>query len=289
MSCRFITWTCAAALLAPLALPHDAAAQGRGRPKHAKSTTTVQEASAGIAPPAGGFRQFGSWLDDASAPTPGEGRTGIGVGYWRMSEGSQVNVPMLDAGYGVNNRLQVSASVPFYRTSVQGTTIGGIDDVYLSAKVTAIDPAGNDRQFGVAVSPVLEMLSAGGEGGRFHYAIPVSVEIRHQPFRAYGSAGYFSRGAFFTGGALEVVTGGGLVFTGALTHSYSMNEDLASDALGISRTRMDVTGGVGYAVTEAMSGYVSLGRSLTSVEQGGTKLALSGGVSIRFVAPKAIR
>ena len=285
MSCRFITLVCAAALLAPLALPHDAAAQGRGRPKRAK-TTTDQASSTGIAAPAAGFRQFGSWLDDASAPTPGEGRTGIGVGYWRMSEGSQVNVPMLDAGYGVSNRLQVSASVPFYRTSFQGTTMRGMDDVYLSAKVTAIDPAATTRQFGVAVSPVLEMLSAGGDGGRFHYAIPVSVELRRQPFRAYGSAGYFSRGAFFTGGALELGTASGLVFTGAVTHSYSMNEDLASDAVGVSRTRMDVTGGVGYAVTEAMSGYVSVGRSLTSIDEGGTIAAFSGGMSFRFKAAK---
>jgi len=277
----------AAFVVASMAMTTTAAAQGRGRPKAPKppATTTPDPGAAPVLPVT--FRQFGSWLDDASAPTPGEGRTGIGVGYWRMSGGSQIDVPMIDLGYGFTDRIQASASVPFYRTSFEGATSRGLDDVYLSVKYTAIDPASNDSQFGLAVSPVMEVLSAGASDGRVHFAVPVSVELRRQPFRVYGSAGYFTRGSVFSGGAIEWVSSSGLAFTGALTQSYSLKEDALLDALGIGRQRVDATAGVAYAIVESAAAYVSVGRSLSSLEEGGTSLSLAGGVSFRFARARA--
>ena len=64
---------------AALTLPREADAQGRGRPKAPKESGSGGEAVAGTAA-ASTFRQFGVWLDDASGPTPGEGRLGIGAG-----------------------------------------------------------------------------------------------------------------------------------------------------------------------------------------------------------------
>jgi hypothetical protein len=277
--------TAATFIVAAVALPFDAAAQGRGRPKGAKTTTTTQQSS-GTTTPTVSFRQFGSWLDDASAPTPGEGRTGIGLGYWRVSGGSQVDVPMIDVGYGLTSRFQVSASVPFYRTTFEGTTVRGLDDMYMSAKFTAIDPAANDAQFGLAVSPVIEVLSAGAPDGRVHFALPVSFELRRQPYRVYGSAGYFTRGSLFSGAAIEWATASGFVVTSALTQSYSTKDDPLSDQLGVSRQRMDLNVGVGYPIAEVAAAYVSVGRSLTSIDQGGTSLGISGGVSIRFASTR---
>jgi hypothetical protein len=231
----------AAALMAPLVAPRDAAAQGRGRPKRPK--TTVSSPSAPETPaPAVSFREFGSWLDDASAPTEGEGRTGIGFGYVRADGGSQFSLPSIDIGYGLSNRVQVGATVPFYHSSYAGTTARGLDDVYLSAKFTAIDPASNSRRMGLSVSPLVEVLSAGSVDGRLHWALPVSMEVRRDKFRVYGSSGYFSRGALFTAGAVESAIGERIAVTGALTQSYSTKEDLVSDAAGISRYRVDATG-----------------------------------------------
>ena len=284
---RIVCISAATFIVAAVAFPQEAAAQGRGRPKGVKTTTTNQQPSATPTTPTVSFRQFGSWLDDASASTPGEGRTGIGMGYWRVSGGSQVDVPMLDLGYGLTNRFQVSASVPFYRTSFEGTTVRGLDDMYMSAKFTAIDPAQNDAQFGVAVSPVLEVLSAGAPDGRLHFALPVSFELRRQPYRVYGSAGYFTRGSVFSAAAIEFAASSGLVFTTALTQSYSTKEDPLSDQLGVGKQRMDVNVGVGYPLAEIAAAYVSVGRSLTSIDEGGTSLGISGGISFRFAAAKA--
>lgn len=282
-----ITVTAATFIVAAVALPNHAAAQGRGRPKTQRPTTQQTSGGTTTPTPAVSFRQFGSWLDDASPATPGEARTGIGVGYWRMSGGSQIDVPMLDMGYGWTNRVQFSASVPFYRTTFDGTTTRGLDDMYLSAKYTAIDPGATDSPFGLAVSPVLEVLSSGAPDGRLHFAVPVSFEMRRQPYRLYGSAGYFSRGSVFTGAALEWAMPSGMVFTGALTHSYSLKEDLASDALGIGKQRADVNAGVGYPFGNVAVGYVSVGRSLTSLDEGGTSLSLAGGVAFRFASSSA--
>jgi hypothetical protein len=283
VSRRILNATAATFIVAAVVVPTPAAAQGKGRPKG--RPTTQQDPAAPS--PTISFRQFGSWLDDASAATPGEARTGFGIGYWRMEGGSQVDAPMVDLGYGLTNRIQVSASVPFYRTTFAGTTSRGLDDMYLSGKYTAIDPASNDQQFGLAVSPVLEVLSSGAPDGRLHFAVPVSFELRRQPYRVYGSAGYFTRGSIFTGAAIEWGLPSGMVVTGALTQSYSTKDDPVSDALGVGRQRMDVNAGLGYPLGTMAVSYVSIGRSLTSLAEGGTSLSVAGGVAFRFASASA--
>ena len=195
---------------------------------------------------------------------------------------SQANVPMLGAGIGITDRLQMSASVPFYNVRYEGGTARGLDDVYLGAKYTLIDPTLTISEFGLAVSPVVEILSAGAPGGRVHFAIPVSMEVRRAPFRVYGSAGYFTRGSVFTGGALEWTTPPRLIVTGVLTQSYSMTADPVLDGLAVGRQRVDVMGSAAYPLGALAAAYASVGRSLSSLEEGGTSLALSGGVSLRF-------
>jgi hypothetical protein len=191
---------------------------------------------------------------------------------------------MVAAGIGVTDRMQLSASVPFYSVNYDGTTTRGVDDVYLSAKYTVIDPTLTLNEFGLAVSPVVEVLSAGMPGRRVHFAFPVSMEFRRLPFRVYGATGYFTRGSFFSGGAVEWTSASGVTLTGGLTQSYSMKEDLSLDTLSIGRQRIDVFAGVARAIGDTMGVSMNLGRSLTSLEEGGTSLAISGGVSFRFSA-----
>lgn len=228
------------------------------------------------------FRQFGSWLDDASAAIPGDGYMSIGVGYWRLSGMSQTNVPMLGAGLGVTDRVQVSASVPFYNLRYDGGTARGLDDVYLGAKYTLVDPTLTISEFGLAVSPVVEVLSPGAPGRRVHFAIPVSMELRRTPFRVYGSAGYFTRGSVFTGGALEWTTPSRLVVTSVLTQSYSVKQNPVLDGQAVGRQRVDVMASAAYTLGTVAAVYGSLGHSLSSPQDGGTSLALTGGVSFRF-------
>jgi len=178
--------------------------------------------------------------------------------------------------------MQVGASLPFYRASYEGGSATGMDDVYLSAKYTLVDPTLTLSEFGLAISPTMEVLSAGSPDGRVHFAIPVSMELRRQPFRIYGSAGLFTRGSFFSGAALEWSSPVGMVLTGALTQSYSLKDDAVLDSMGIGSRRSDVSLGVAYPLGTMAATFVNVGRSLTSLEEGGTSLALSGGISFRF-------
>jgi len=283
-------------LFVGLALPGLAEAQGKGRPKAPRgsspttttptspsaSSSTTPTSTTSAAVPISTYRQFGAWLDDASAAGAGEGYTSIGVGHWRMLGSTQTNLPMLGVGVGVTDRMQVGASVPFYRASYEGGSASGMDDVYLSAKYTLVDPTLTLSEFGLAISPTMEVLSAGSPGGRVHFAVPVSVELRRQPFRVYGSAGLFTRGSFFSGAALEWSAPGGMALTGSLTQSYSLKDDAVLDSIGIGSQRTDVSFGVAYPLGTMAATFVNVGRSLTSVEEGGTSLALSGGISFRF-------
>jgi len=283
-------------LFVGLALPGLAEAQGKGRPKAPRgsspttttptspsaSSSTTPTSTTSAAVPVSTYRQFGAWLDDASAAGAGEGYTSIGVGHWRMLGSTQTNLPMLGVGVGVTDRMQVGASVPFYRASYEGGSASGMDDLYLSAKYTLVDPTLTLSEFGLAISPTMEVLSAGSPDGRVHFAVPVSVELRRQPFRIYGSAGLFTRGSFFSGAALEWSAPGGMALTGSLTQSYSLKDDAVLDSIGIGSQRTDVSFGVAYPLGTMAATFVNVGRSLTSVEEGGTSLALSGGISFRF-------
>ena len=158
-----------------------------------------------------------------------------------------------------------------------------MDDVYLSAKYTLVDPTLTLSEFGLAISPTMEVLSAGNPDGRVHFAVPVSVELRRQPFRVYGSAGLFTRGSFFSGAALEWSSPGGMVLTGSLTQSYSL-ERRCRPRLDGHRPSADgrVSSASPIRLGTMAATFVNVGRSLTSLEEGGTSLALSGGISFRF-------
>ncbi len=281
----------------PSPSPSPSPAPAPTSPSGSSTTTTPTTSSAPAAAETGAvspdvfatsstFRQYGAWLDDASAAAPGEGQTSVGIGHWRMNGMTQTNFPMVGIGLGITDRLQVSASLPFYHASYDGVTARGVDDIYLSAKYVLVDPTLTLSEVGVAISPVVEVLSSGAPDGRVHFALPVNVELRRLPFRVYASGGYFTRGSVFTGGALEWTSPSRITFSGALTQSYSIRSDAELDALGVSARRADVTGSVALPFGQVAAGWVSVGRSLTSLDEGGTKLSLAGGMAFRFNATR---
>ena len=253
------------------------ASHDRGGADRAASTGRGAAAAPATAP---AFRQFGAWLDDATAASRGEGRLGVAAGYWRSSGASVTDIPILDLSLGVTDRFQISAAVPFYRSTYAGVTSRGVDDVYVSGKLVAVDAAASNSGFGLAVTPVLEILSAGYTDDRVHWALPVSVEMRRSPVRVYGSAGYFSRGSVFGSGAIEWATPAGTVITGSLTQSVSTS----SEPTITNASRADVSVGIAHALADAVSAWGSIGRSLSSPDGQATTLGIAGGLSFTFVA-----
>jgi hypothetical protein len=88
----------------------------------------------------------------------------------------------------------------------------------------------------------------------------------------------------FSGGAVEWSSARGVVLTGSLTQSYSIKGDLALDQAGISRRHADMAASLGYPLAQRVTLSMSLGRTLTSIEQGGTSLALGAGATFRFAS-----
>lgn len=263
-------------------LPQLAEAQGRGRPKNPQASSDSGGSGSG-AVSTSQFRQFGVWLDDATTRAAGGGSFGLGAGYFRGGGSSLVDVPIIDGSYAVHDRVQLGMSIPFYRSEFSGTTLRGVDDMYFSSKIVLVDPAIQDARWGIAVIPVLEVLSAGFFEDRVHWALPISAEFRASPVRVYGSTGYFSRGAVFGAGAIEWTSAQGTSLTFSLTHA----KPTADEATGLPGGRSDFSVAVGHPLNDATAVYAGVGRTLSSPDESNkTSLAISGGISFSFSAKR---
>ena len=269
-------------ILALGALPQLAEAQGQGRPKNPQASSDSGGSGSGTVSTSQ-FRQFGVWLDDATTRAAGGGSFGLGVGYFRGGGASLVDVPIIDGSYAVHDRVQLGMSIPYYRSEVSGTTLRGVDDMYFSSKIVLVDPAIQDARWGIAVIPVLEVLSAGFFDDRVHWAVPISAEFRASPVRVYVSTGYFSRGAVFAAAAIEWTSEQGTSLTFGLTHAKPTADELT----GVPGGRSDFSVAVGHPLNDASSVYVGLGRTLSSPDDSNkTSFAISGGISFSFSAKR---
>jgi hypothetical protein len=279
----------AAAALLLLALASPAAAQGKGKGlgKTKNKNPPAAQGSGGGDPIAGtGVRQFGVWLDDATLSPRGQGWATFGVGYTRALFGHQWDFPSVDAGIGVSRRVQLGITAPVSHVSyLDGTGTRGVGDVYLSAKIGVLDPEAKGRTFGVALAPVVEVLSSSSvaEGAdRVFWALPVTFERRFERYRVYGTAGYFSRGAAFASAAVELPVSEKVTATATLSHTRSLEEDPLSDLQELAGSRWDLAGGAVYFLNPKATLYASLGRTVSRLDANASSLSLGVGVSVGF-------
>ena len=290
-----------------------AAAQGNGNglalgryknksnPPTSSPTSSTASSTTSSAPPAptvemttpiAGVRQFGSWLDDASLVEPSHGYASISIGHYRSVVGRQTDFPVVDGAIGITPRLQLGVSVPYHRLSFDdGSRIAGLGDVYLSTKVSLIAPENTTSHFGLALSPVLEVLGDADpiKNTRMFWGLPVNLELRREGYRVYGSGGYFSRGALFGSSAVEVPLHERFIATGVLVYTRALNNDLNADILGLSKIRMDLSGAAAYVLTPSFVVFGSLGRTISSNDVNASSLMVSGGISISFVGRSSVR
>ncbi len=264
-----------------------AVAQGNGKGRGAKApapAAPTQQSSSMVV--GTGERHFGVWLDDASILPTGNGWTTFGIGYWQSNLGHEWDVPSLDGGFAITPKLQIGISAPVaHATYLDGYTSRGLGDMYISGKYGLINPEATKGKWGLAVIPIMEILSSAPVAdtagiGRVQWAIPITAEKRFDKFRFYGAGGYFSRGAVFASGALEVPVSDKVTVTGTLSNSRSLTNDPLSDELGLSKTRLDASGGVMYVLHSAVVLYGSIGRTLSHIDANASTLSVSGGISV---------
>lgn len=237
-----------------------------------------------------GIRNFGSWLDDASMMPEGVGALTLSFGYWRTPSFSEWDVPVADASIAVTRRLQLGASVPYFHAAEGGGPVArGFGDLYLSAKIQLRDPSTRRGTLGVAVTPVIEVLSAAPtpDQRRVSWALPASVEVQGGRWRTFGTAGYFSRGSLFASGAVEVAITDRAYLTGMITRSHSLKRDDLSAALGYAQTRTDVNGAISTALTDTITVFGTVGRTISARDPNSATIMMSGGASFAFHAWRA--
>jgi hypothetical protein len=277
-------------------------AQGNGR-GHAYGKRNQSASGSGAAPapaassgggaahelqPAGaGIRNFGAWLDDASVMPQGQGALTVSFAYWRTPSYREFDFPVADGAIGVSRRVQFGISVPYYHASEPGGPVArGLGDLYLSTKIQLREPSATGSRVGFAVTPLLEILSfaPSPDHGRVSWALPANVEFPGEGWRAFGSAGYFSRGSVFASGALEIALSDRTWLTGSISQSHSLERDDLSTALGLAQTRTDASGGLGVSVLSNVAVFGTVGRTLSSRDPTSASLFLTSGVSLSFDA-----
>ena len=279
-----------------------AEAQGRGnaygkRNQSSSGSGTVPTPVAPAAPetfqplPTGsGIRNFGAWLDDASVLPPGRGSLSVSFGYWKTSAYHEFDFPVADGAIGLSRRVQFGISVPYYHASEPGGPVArGVGDLYFSTKIQLREPE-KSGAVGFAITPLLEVLSVapGPDRHRVNWALPANFEVQREGWRVFGSAGYFSRGALFASGALEIAVADRAWVTGTISQSHSLERDDLSTALGIASRRTDASGGVGVSLSPNLAVFGVIGRTLSSRDPTAASVFLTGGVAFGFDAGRNI-
>jgi hypothetical protein len=282
-----VTWAFASVATA------DAQGNGRG---NAYGKRNQSSSGSGVAPapasapsagafepttPSGtGVRNFGAWLDDASVLGEGAGALTLSFAYWRTPSYREFDFPVADGAIGLTRRVQFGVSVPYYHAGEAGAPMArGLGDLYLSTKVQLREPSRGE--FGFAITPLVEVLSfsPSPDRSRVSWAIPANVEYQGEGWRAFGSTGYFSRGAVFVSGALEIAVTDRAWLTASLSQSHSLDEDELSSALGIAQTRADASGGVGVSVTPRVAVFGIVGRTLSSKDPTSASIFVTSGAT----------
>jgi hypothetical protein len=271
--------------------PAPASAQGNGRGNafgHYKNQPATSGPSAAGSPElqvsGTGVRVFGSWLDDATIVPQGQGSVSLSFAYWRTPAYREFDVPAIDGSLGLMPRVQMNVSVPYYHASEPGGPVArGIGDLYLSTKVQLRDPAASGRHVGFSVTPLLEIRSyAPPETSRASWGLPGSIEFQQSRWRAFGTAGYFSRGALFASGALELAVSDRVWVTGTISRSHSVKKDDLSVALGLTQSRTDVGASTTVAISPGMSVFGAFGRTVSRRDANSSTLSITSGIAFNF-------
>ena len=229
-----------------------------------------------------------AWVDDATVLDSGGVAIAISMLRWSGGGLSEVNVPVVDIALGLTPRVQFSASVPHVVGSgdPEGAA-GGLGTSYFSAKIGVFNSTKHGAK--LAVSPTLEVLSPAVVGSlapgehRVQVGFPFSAEIDRGPLRLYGATGYFTRGAWFTGGGAGIVVNEKVAVSGGFSRSWR-RADTPDVPLG-ERDRNEMSGSVSYAVAPTVRIFGSLGRTIATLEENGAGTTIGGGLSLFFRTP----
>jgi hypothetical protein len=268
---------------------HSASAQETNRaPRAPRNPTTTTKGTQGRTqlPQATGTA-LPAWLDDAETLDAKTASLEISAGRWATVDGGETDGPAVDAAVGVNDWLQLGATVPYYRARYSdGFTASGLGDCYFGAKFQLLDPA--DHTIGIAAQPLLEVLSATAVSdttlglSRVNWGLPITFQVGNDDTstRAYLTTGFFSRHAVFVGGAVERDLGDIFTIGGSIDFTHATRTTTGTDLAGLSPSRTDASLLVYASVSDSITLFGSLGRTISQLDQNGARFSASFGIRI---------
>jgi hypothetical protein len=234
---------------------------------------------------------LGAWLDDTQILAPGSLTLGLAAGWWRSPSARSLDIP-LSAAVGLGRRVQANVGVPYYfAKDAAGITGHNLGDCYVGLKFQLRDP--DKSSFGLALAPTVEILGpaaaddTSGSAQRVYWLLPVSIEKSFERVQLYATAGYFSRGALFVNGAVGLAVAPRCSFVLALSHAYSTHAPSADSDL--QRSRTDASVGLSLRASARVGLHASVGRTLSTLDDSGAKLAASIGASYTVTPPRTRR
>jgi len=255
-------------------------------PAPAPAPVTGADTASGVAR----FRSFGSWLDDATVLSPGEAWVTLSAQRWASPAFDGAGLPVADIAVGLTSRAQAFATFPVTRYGYPGEPrTHELGDMFVGGKVVLRQPDG--RRVGLSVSPALEIVGSGTmvESGmpRVSFVVPVSIELQQSGGRVYASGGFYTRGAWFAGGALERQLSDVFVATGGLSFMGARGDAILSDTYGLHHQRFDAFGSLAWFASPALVLFGSAGRTLSSMDLDATRYAFTIGASLNVHRPGA--
>jgi hypothetical protein len=253
-------------------------------PSPAPPPVTGADTASGVAR----FRSFGSWLDDATVLSPGETWLTLSAQRWASPSFDGAGLPVADVAIGVTKRVQAFATFPVTRYGYPGEPrTQELGDMFAGGKIVLREADGS--RIGLSVSPALEIVGSSTmvESGmpRVSFVLPINLELQQSGGRIYASGGFFTRGAWFAGGALERQLSDALVATGGLTFMGAKGDARLSDSYGLHHRRLDGFGSLSWFVSPSLVLFGSAGRTLSSLDLDATRYAFTLGASLNVHRP----
>ena len=289
-------------LIVIAAAPVEAQRRPKGVPPGLAKQQTPTSSSSSTATPPGGtaapivdgttsstrIRSFGSWLDDASTLQPGEAWLTLSAQRWASPSFNGFDLPVTDLSVGIVDRVHAFVTLPVTGYSYPGAErVREVGDVYVGTKIglRSADSGG----IGLSVTPALEIAGSDAmiESGmpRVSLVVPVNLEMRHPGGRVYASAGFFTRGAWFLGGALERQLSDSFVASGALSFMGSTDDRAVSEFYGLHHQRLDASGSLAWIASPTIVLFAGVGRTLSAMDLDSTRYAISFGAALNVRRP----
>jgi hypothetical protein len=308
---RIGSWSVfAIAAVLTIVLPSAAAAQGKSKgnppstpPGKSKAnppgkSTLPQPSSAGLAGAASAPLPVGvpgtssgsptAWIDEANLLPAGSASLAMYAAGWHGASASELDVPVVDAAFGLTPRLQIGANVPRIVGDAETGTAGGLGTTYFTAKIGVL----TDTPVKVAVAPTLRLLGTAArealspEESQLQWGLPIIAEIDRGAGRVFASTGYFAHRTWFAGGGVGLQASPRVGVTVSFSRAWTTVDPLVST--GEASTRNEISSAVSYAVAPQIAVFGSVGRTIATTDENGAGVSVAAGVSI-YAKPSSRR